>query len=216
MILEAMITAAPYLTPFAAGVLSASIYGLRRTVRNLDPEPVRVEPELSPPQIETPPQAQIRAPETEAERRAEIRRRITPKLIVSQARAAEILIEFMNANEQFGYFTASELDDHWDWCVAERDLEPMNGGLVREALSKHKVGQCRLNSPKFAKVRQRCPGIVRPVIYNIPKVRVKSGEGADSPADGRESPGGSGVQSALPAGRLPASVQSHSQGRAAA
>jgi len=107
----------------------------------------------------------------------DVRARMQPRLIISQAKSAEILVEFMNSEGATGYFTASEIAEWWKFAEAARDIESMHPQIVREALDARglKVGQRRLNSPEYATVRQRNPSAVRPVLYRIPKVRGESG-----------------------------------------
>lgn len=205
MIVEAAITG---VTLGAFTALTTIHFALRRMPQVSPVAAIRVEPVLPRPEPEP--------PATEPEIRAAVRRASRPKLIVAQARAAEILIEFMNGHSLTGYFTAKEIDEHWAWCAAERDIEPMSPGYVREALGKHRIGQRRVNSPQYARLKQRNPATVRPVIYNIPKVRAKSVENQDSPGSVRADLGPSGKPAAPVAGRLPPDSQSESIRRAIA
>lgn len=187
MIVEATMVAAPYLVPFAAGVLVSSLAGLRRARLALAPLPTRIEPGLDP----LPPVAVQILPnavpvDDVVAGLPEVRRRMAPRLIVSQARAAEILVEFMNSEGQSGLFTAKEIDEWWGFAAAARDIEHLTGYTVREALDCRglKLGQRRLNNPEYIAVRQRT-GQTRPVLYRIPKVRTQAGTSPDAPASSR-------------------------------
>lgn len=187
MILEAATLAAPF-TPLFGCVLAASIIGLRR-LRADRIEAPQFEPVV--PRLDDPPTATAlpkpSPPPVDVSALPEIRRRLQPKLIVSQARAAEILIEFMNSEDQHGYYTSREIDEWWAFAAAARDIEHINGAIVREALESRglRMGQRRLNAPEFLIVRQRS-GQVRPVLYRIPKCRTSTGELPDDPGQNRK------------------------------
>lgn len=211
MIIEAAISTAPYLVPFAAGILVTSVAGLRRARKAILVTPLRVEPELPEPSP-APPMA---VPEPTVEHVSplpEIRRRMAPRLIVSQARAAEILIEHMNSEDAHGYFTKNEIDEWWGFACAARDIERINGAIVREALAARglRVGQRRLNTPEFLCVRQRT-GQVRPVLYRIPRCRTVSGSVPDEPT----SPRRDRKAATHGAGKKPDGIQAASQLEAA-
>lgn len=211
MIIEAAISTAPYLVPFAAGILVTSVAGLRRARKAVAAAPVRVEPEFQ--DLPAPPSVAVLEPAVEhVSDLPEIRRRMAPRLIVSQARAAEILIEHMNSEDAHGYFTKNEIDEWWGFACAARDIERINGAIVREALAARglRVGQRRLNTPEFLAVRQRT-GQVRPVLYRIPRCRTVAGSLPDEPSASRRDrkPAVQG------AGKKPDSVQTASQLEAA-
>lgn len=181
MMIDIAISTAPYLVPFAAGILVTSVAGLRRARKAVVPVPLRVEPEL--PELPAPPPVAVVEPAVEhVSDLPEIRRRMTPRLIVSQARAAEILIEFMASEGQSGYFTSKEIDEWWAFTSAARDIERINAADVREALDSRglRVGQKRLNAPEYLAVRQRT-GQTRPVLYRIPRIRTQAASLPDDP-----------------------------------
>lgn len=211
---------------------SALLWGTRLRSAKAVPgsaPPSRIEPVLVPPPVAHPgvpvPVADRPPPRaaTEAEIKAAVRQRMYPRRVVSKERAAELLVQFMNAHDLTGYFTARELDAHWSWCMAELDIQHLTPGTVRGALSKHCLGQKRIKgSPEFAYVAQRNPDAVRPVLYKIPKIRTiseRSDSSPDSPDAVRQSPGPDHGPSGMPtgpaAGRHPSGVQAASQRRVA-
>lgn len=106
-----------------------------------------------------------------------------PLAIVPSAKAADLLIAFMNGEGKTGCFTASEVDDYWLVTAEMHDLEPLDCRFVREALDGKglKVGQKRLNTPEYLAVRQRT-GKGRAVLYRIPRCRAQAGQETDVPA----------------------------------
>ena len=102
--------------------------------------------------------------------------------IVPAAKAADLLIAFMNGEGKTGYFTASEIDDYWLMTAEMHDLELLPCGVVREVLDSMglkcknlKTNQKRLNMPEYMAVRQRT-GKTRAVLYRIPRSRAKAGQ----------------------------------------
>lgn len=212
MIIEATVTAAPYLIPLASWILGSSLYGLHKT--RVATAKTRVEPRLDPPPL--PPAAALQPPAPppldSIASLPEIRRRMAPRLIVSAARSAEILIEFMNSENQTGYFTASEIDEWWAFAAAARDIERLSSQTVREALEGRglRIGQRRLNAPEYLAVRQRTAQ-TRPVLYRIPRIRSQAGAVPEAPDNSR-----SDRQATVSnTGTAPAAVQRASQMEAA-
>lgn len=192
-------------TPLSLFGLSSAVLGLRRQ-RLVAAAPLpRIEPAL----LLLPPRSDpIPAVETVANL-PEVRARMQPKKIVSQAKAAEILVEFMNSEGQHGLFTSKEIDEWWGFAMSARDIERISGQAVREILDARglKVGQSRLCSPEFAAVRQRNPKSVRPILYRIPRCRGTSGGNPEQPEDVRPVSGPSGAQSGDRPGAKPGSVR---------
>ena len=103
--------------------------------------------------------------------------------IVPAAKAADLLIAFMNGQSATGCFTASEIDEYWLWTAQTENLEPLDFRFVREALDGKglKIGQKRLNTPEYMAVRQRT-GKGRAVLYRIPRSRIGAGQAPAEPA----------------------------------
>lgn len=153
--------------------LLGSVLGLRAQSHEPAPKAPAFDPVL--PGLVIPPSAA-------ASRRVPSYRRPT-LTIVPAAKAADLLIAFMNGEGKTGYFTASEIDEYWLVTAEMHDLEPMYCAIVREALDGKGlwVGQKRLNMPEYLAVRQRT-GRSRAVLYRIPRCRASSGQSTD-PAD---------------------------------
>ena len=168
------------------------------------PENEPVEP---PPPPRPPPPAANQFPILQRRPRNMIRERVfvmpphVDKTCVSAGRAAELLIEYMNAENLTGLYTANEIDGYWELVVELYDLEHLAAVFVREALRKHCVGQKRLNTPQYLEIRQRS-GQPRAVLYRIPKCRVAAGANPSVPADYTPAPE---AISALEPGKQPAS-----------
>lgn len=116
-------------------------------------------------------------------RRAFIAPDVVEKTCVTAPRAAELLIEYMNAEGLTGVFAAAEIDAYWQTTVELYDLEFLAAQFVREALSRHCLGQKRLNTPQYIEIRQRT-GQSRAVLYRIPKCRAVSGSDPAVPETG--------------------------------
>lgn len=192
-------------TPLSLAGLSGAVLGLRRRRRG-SAAPVRVEPALIVPLL-PPAAADVR--EEPVASLPEVRARLKPRAIVSQARAAEILVEYMNSENQHGYFTAHEIDEWWSCAMSNLDLEHISVQIVREALESRglRVGQRRLNTPEFALVRQRNPLSVRPVLYRIPRCRGTSGGQPNAPEDDRTHRTDAGVASGRKPEKAPQAVR---------
>lgn len=193
-------------TPLSLAGLSGAVLGLRRRRRGYA-APVRVEPALIAPSPQSPAVVDIR--EEPVASLPEVRARLKPRAIVSQARAAEILVEYMNSENQHGYFTAHEIDEWWGFAMSALEIEHVSVQIVREALETRglRVGQRRLNTPEFASVRQRNPSSVRPVLYRIPRCRGTSGIQPNAPEDDRTDRTDTGSDTGKRPGKAPQPVQ---------
>lgn len=103
---------------------------------------------------------------------------VAQKTCVHPGKAAELLVEYMNAEGLTGLYTAAEIDWYWSLVVELYDLEFISPQFVRSAMGRFHQGQKRLNTPEFLAIRQRT-GQTRANLYRIPKCRVLAGHETD-------------------------------------
>lgn len=130
---------------------------------------------------------------------------------IAPVKAAQMLIQFMQARGATGYFTVPEIDAWWSLLVAEQKLDDLHPTVVRSELSAIPntwMGLRRLNGPEFRTVKART-GRDRAILYRIPAFQSAAGNMTDAPRSARAAPGGrSGKRPANPQKRvLPGSFE---------
>ncbi len=198
MIIDIAISTAPYLVPFAAGILVTSVSGLRRARRAVAVAPVRVEPELRAPPPEAkmepakPAEVAPHLPAAEMHEIMPVMERHGALRNMAPAKAAETLIKYLQTHKATGYYTSSEIDDAWEMCHQELHIHPIPFGTIRSELQTIPgvyVGRKQL-AIEHPDIRRRT-GNRRATLYHIPD----KGRGVDSQGSARPGSLSEGVTS---------------------